>query len=98
MCYHCYKEYGEPKIINDTTKSVASLIKIIYSFSPVGGHAHAVFDDWNIDDLTIKRCLYDIRFASDDQSKIERNCLREFKKLNTQERASALALFEGWIN
>ena len=102
MCYSCYKEYGCPAIVNEATKHAAKLVEQVYEWSCVGGNAHIVLDDFNIEDSSIDWCLKDatslnIRDACQEQLDVERECLLAFKSLTIEERASALALFEGWI-
>ncbi len=102
MCYGCYVEYGEPKIVSDATKKAALLVDAIYEFSCVGGNAHIVVDDFNIEDPNIDWCLDEalktnVHEADEVQLKVERECLEAFKAMTITERASALAIHEGWL-
>jgi hypothetical protein len=59
MCEQCYIDAGSPSIINEKTEHAARLIESIYD-SPeggVGGYAHIIVDDWNLDDDSIDFCL-----------------------------------------
>lgn len=102
MCYVCYEERGSPKIVNDTTRRAADAISSVYDFNSVGGNAHIVFDDWNIDDESIDYCLgnglrENIHEHTDAHLAIERRALTTFRALSLDERASALALQWGMI-
>ena len=101
MCYSCYEKYGKPSIVNHTTKRTAELVRVIYEFSDVGGNAHIVLDDFNIEDHHVEGCLNDVRIkeASGEtgQLQAERKCLEAFQAMTLDERASALAIYEGWI-
>lgn len=102
MCYGCYEEYGSPKIVNDATKHAANLIGAIYEFNCVGGNAHIVLDDFNIEDSNIDWCLNEalntnVHGHSEIQLQSERECLTALKGLTVEERASALAIHNGWI-
>lgn len=102
MCYGCYEEEGKPSIVNDATKEAAILTNAVYEFSCSGGNCHIVLDDFNIDDDSIEYCLNEglednLHEHTAEQLKIERECLLAFKALSVAERASALAIYEGWI-
>lgn len=103
MCYGCYLKAGEPAIINDATRAAAALVAKVYEFSMVGGNAHIVVDDWNLEDHNIRWCLdtalvENFHEASDEQLSAERGCLEALLALNPAERASAMALHDGFIS
>ena len=102
MCYTCYELYGKPKIINDKTKHSAKLISEIYDFNSVGGNCHIVIDDFNVESESIEWCLSEglsmnIHKHNKKQLMIEHKFLKTFLTLTEDERVSALAIFEGWI-
>ena len=102
MCYGCYKEYGEPKIVNQKTIKGVELVKQIYSYNLVGSNCHIVLDDFNIEDSDIDWCLNEsldknIHGSTKKQLEIERECLELFRYMTLGERASTLAMVEGWI-
>ena len=103
MCYDCYaNEYGKPDIVNEATKDAAKLIDAIYGFHCAGGNAHVVVDDYNLEDYHVDWCLNasltdKSEMASAEQLKAEQECLRALKALSLDERASALAIHEGWL-
>lgn len=102
MCYGCYEEAGKPEIINDKTKAAAALVDAVYEFSCVGGNAHIVVDDWNLEDHNIRWCLdtalaENVHEAGVEQLDAERACLEALLALTAAERASAMALHDGFI-
>ena len=92
MCYKCYTEYGKPEILNEATRKAAKLVEGVYEIHGAGGTAHVVVDDFNITDANVQFCLRDSEPGS-----IEYRCMQAFVNLSEDERASALALYEGWI-
>lgn len=102
MCYGCYEELGKPKVKTEKVLAVVSLIEYIYSYSDTGGNAHVILDDWNLEDEYIMRCIdvalvENIYESSKTQLEIEKQCLEKFLSLSMDERASALAIFEGYL-
>jgi hypothetical protein len=59
MCKTCWEEDGAYSIINERTKKGAELIEALYISEDggVGGYAHIVVDDWNLEDGNIDSCL-----------------------------------------
>lgn len=103
MCYNCYEEAGKPAIINEKTKKAAELINEIYEQEDcgVGGYAHIVVDDWNLDDSNIDFCInaanegkYDI---SEDGRQACLKCLHYLKELSEDERYSAMAIHDNFL-
>jgi hypothetical protein len=102
MCYNCYEEHGSPTIVNEGTEKAAKLIAAVYEYSCVGGNCHIVLDDFNIKDRHIDWCLEtalskNVHEADVKQLALERECLEAMKALTISERASALAIHEGWL-
>lgn len=104
MCFECYKAAGKPAIINEKTIYAAALVSKVYEFSNAGGHAHNVIDDWNLDDSNINWC---IKLIDENDEKTDTNplqieaeleCLMALSRLTDDERASAMALHEGFID
>lgn len=90
MCYGCYEEAGSPAIINDKTKAAAALVAEVYEYSLVGGNAHIVVDDWNLEDDNIRWCLdtalaENVHEADDEQLAAERACLEALLALTPAE-------------
>ncbi len=102
MCYNCYEEHGSPEIVNKGTEKAAKLIAMVYEGAGAGGNAHIVVDDFNIKDRSIDWCLevaiVENKFDTEpEQLAVERECLEAMKALTISERASALAIYEGWL-
>lgn len=105
MCQSCWDELDQPRIVNDLTESVATMISEVYDYHEVGGHAHIVLDDWNLEDEHIDYCLdvvnkggHDDEEVTQDQLKVEKACLEALKQMTLEERASALAIYYGFID
>lgn len=102
MCRGCYEEAGQPAIVNDKTKAAAVLVSKIYEYSRVGSNMHIVTDDWNLEDDSIDFCLNAIRTApfheiTPEQKEIEEACAVAFKSMTMDERASTLAIYDGYL-
>lgn len=100
MCVGCWEEYGSPRIVNPAVLAAAKVIDAVYAFSCVGGNLHVVIDDWNLD-LCNEADAYiatNIHEASAEQLAAERECLRLLLSLDEDERASALAIRDGYFD
>jgi hypothetical protein len=64
----------------------------VYTESSVGGGMHIATDDWNIDDESLEFCKSQIT------TRDEQLCYIALKNLTECQRATALALFEGYIS
>lgn len=105
MCYGCYEEAGKPAIVNDKTKKAAELIKDLYEQDGcgVGGYAHIVTDDWNLEDGNIDWCITEAEkgeyeHISEEGRQACINTLKCLKELTEDERYSALALVDNFID
>lgn len=85
------------------TKKAAELINEIYEQYDcgAGGYAHIVVDDWNMDDSSIDFCInaanegeYDI---SEEGRQACLNCLNYLKELSEDERYSAMAIHDNFL-
>jgi len=102
MCTSCWITYGAPKIKNSRTKHAAELIAAVYEWSCVGGNAHVVIDDFNLETHNIKYCIQynkdNPRESDADNPGAEQavtdECLQALLALTIDERASALALHD----
>lgn len=90
MCYGCYKDFGEPQVFAPNTGSLAVLASRI---DPSGG-LHIVIEDWNIESEHIQWCLDNVKDLTAD----ERIFAYEMLKLTMDERATVMALAEGYID
>jgi hypothetical protein len=109
MCEGCYEEYGRPAIITDRTLAAAELVRQVYDYSGVGGNLHIVLDDWNIEDDNLEFCAKEIAAggyfdpkypderATSEQLDVEKRCCDALARMTLAERASALALYDGYL-
>ena len=103
VCYGCWVEYGSPTLHDDRIARAAALAAEVYEHNAVGGNLHIVLDDWNLEDHNIDYCLEQIGRGGwegrDDpaQLAVERECGELLRALTEDERASALALWEGFF-
>lgn len=100
MCRSCWGEYGCPKIKSDRTRKAAKLIAEVYEYSVMGGNLHSIIDDWNIEDdsFTNEEMKVYHKDAPIEQLEVERRTYKFLRKLSLEERASALAIEEGYIS
>lgn len=99
MCKRCYEEEGSPRIVNESTVAAAAAISKVFEYSCVGGNAHVVIDDWNVEDWNINAALRDwlpenVHDADDAQLEAEREALERLLALSYDERVSALAIHD----
>ncbi len=91
MCYACWEEDGKPCIVNNNTLTAAIFIHRVYDRGPSGGHLHAQLEDWNLDSNNFGN-------LSPEANRDEVECFNYMKKLSFNERVSALAIFEEFID
>lgn len=105
MCIQCWQENEHPQIDNERVRSVALMIAQVYENHCTGGMLHIVIDDWNIEGHNIRWCL-DVAMAEaangghgddihPDDLALMRRCGEAMLALTEDERASALALYDG---
>lgn len=101
MCVKCWEERGKPSIVNGETKRAARLISKVYEHHGAGGGLHIVVDDWNLDHSSLGYCgqlmenpAYDV---SRERLTAERKCLKSLQAMTEDERASALAIHDGFF-
>lgn len=104
MCYSCYEDAGCPNIVNEKTKKAAELIKYLYEQDGcgVGGYAHIVVDDWNLEDSSIDWCILEAEKGAyehiPEESRIVCiDVLNFLKELTESERYSTMAIADGFI-
>lgn len=99
MCKSCWEEHGCPSIISKKTLHVAGLIEELYVDEPAGSLLHVVLDDWNIDDSNVKWCMSAecAKVCECEMTPLERSIAEAFLTMTVDERASALALCDGFI-
>jgi hypothetical protein len=101
MCRTCWVKYGSHLLQTPEVVEAARLIDAVYDFSCVGGNAHIVVDDWNIEDNHIDWCLNtaipeNVHEAAPEQLAAEKAALEALRRLSIAERNSALALLAGY--
>lgn len=98
MCENCWREYGSPKLDSPQIREAIPLIGDVYKYHLAGGALHIVLDDWNLDDNDIKHCRdYVADDTEPEQRDAELACLECFSNLSIDERASALARYDGFL-
>jgi hypothetical protein len=101
MCEQCWRDHGAPRLYNAKVQAAADAIARVYELSIVGGNAHVVVDDFNIDDGCIDWNLgegldMNVHKHGEAQIRIERDALEKLRALSLAERASALGLHDGY--
>ena len=92
MCIGCYEEYESPVERCGTTEQVVVLIREIYEESCVGGGMHIQLDDWNLDDEH-----FDSECEGFLKTENERACFALMKAMTVEQRATALAICNGFV-
>ena len=102
MCIHCWEKMGSPSIINDKTKEAARLIENVYVYHGAGGYGHIVLDDWNLEDDNVEWCLGRVEeneWGYDKKElEVTKKCLETLLQMSEEERASALAIYDGFVH
>jgi len=99
MCIDCYRRYSSPMIVSDATLLAAASIDIVFSYSAVGGNLHAILDDWNLEDEFFEDGFKNwSERASEDQVAAERACFDRLRGMSVDERASSLAIYDGFLS
>lgn len=100
MCYGCWEEAEKPVKITPAVLACVPLVKQLYEFSCVGGPAHNVTDDWNIEDDSIDWCLENGGHPEDsaEERGAANAVLHAMKVMDEDERLTTLALFDGYID
>lgn len=96
MCEGCWEEYGRSKILNENVLCATELIKNVYEFDCVGGNLHVQLDDWNIEDCFFEKFEPFDEDVTPEQLESELRCFNAMKLLSLKERASALAIYDGY--
>lgn len=95
---NCYRKLGSPVVVNSAVLHCAALIGCVYDLCPCGGRAHIVLDDWNLEDDNIAFCLgWDDPDETQEENVACVAALQAMRSLSIPERATALALHDGFI-
>ena len=92
--------YNEAKVDTPAVREAIALIAEVYLHSDVGGGLHVVVDDWNLEDHHIASLLVAVEGTHifDSQGAAEVACAKALLAMSLEERATALALFEGFFD
>lgn len=100
MCDNCWREYYDAaRIDTPLVRATAAAIAAVYEYSMSGGRLHILIDDFNLDDDNIawnEKYLREHPADSQEQHEAEAYCLGLLRNLSVPERASALALHDGY--
>jgi hypothetical protein len=100
MCMQCWNEYGRVQLDTPRVREAAAAIGAVYRHSCIGGNLHVAIDDWNLEDENLDFCASSIREnvheAGPEQLDAESRCLALLRALTEDERASAMALHDGF--
>lgn len=98
MCKGCWEEAGSPQIDNPQVREAERLISELYEIHSAGGDLHIVLDDWNVGDNHLDFCFNvidkDLKLDTHDKS-LHLQIYEKLKRMNEEERISALALCDG---
>lgn len=105
MCQTCFESYGSPSVVTDKITKAVELIENLYEQwgCCAGGYAHIVTDDWNLEDGNVEWCLNEAKEGASLKSISEEGRLASIEtleyllKLTETERATALALVDGFL-
>lgn len=98
MCANCWEErFAKAQIDNGAVRTAVKAIANVYDHGCCGGNLHCEVDDWNIEDGfftgDFKPCDPNV---PEEQLAAEQMCYDLLKSLSEAERASALALYDGY--
>lgn len=100
MCQNCWVEYYDSvQIDTPLVRATAAAIEAVYDYSMSGGRLHVIVDDFNLEDHNIEfaeKYLQENAAETPEQHQVESYCLGLLKNMSIPERASALALKEGF--
>ena len=91
MCMGCYEGYGSPRLLSPKIRQCSVMIAQVFDRCPVGGGLHIVIEDWNLEDDHLTSCR---KFV---ETEAEADLLVMLESMTLEERASALALHDGYF-
>lgn len=94
MCRQCWDDYEIEGSFCDLTDRAVELIGRVFEADEVGGNFHVAIDDWNLEDATLE-WIAERLFAELTSSEVR--LLAVFGMMSEEERATALAIHEGYI-
>jgi hypothetical protein len=102
VCQGCWEQWGSPAVDTPAVREAARLIGAVYGFGETGGNLHVQLEDWNLeqdlflDALALPDAEFNVWGGPPEQVAAERACAAAMAALGDDERASALALYEGF--
>lgn len=97
MCQSCYAEYGSPTVDTPKTRQLSWVLGRMDPF----GSLHIIVDDWNLEDDNIEFCRgfadKNERGYSAEVIADENHCLDLLESCTLEERASAMAMADGFM-
>jgi hypothetical protein len=101
MCETCWAEkFGYVRFDSEEVRGAAKAIEEVYRWHSCGGHLHVQLADWNLwDEFWREDCRPPLEYlgeVGDEELGAYQKCFDLMEKLDEFERASALALYEGF--
>ena len=101
MCHACYRGYGAHTAIAPEIVAAAKAVEALYEVHLAGGFLHIVTDDFNIEDCHVESVGESIAnpeaWWGREPDEVEREAHRLLAALDVKGRATALAVWEGWV-
>lgn len=99
MCEECWAEYGCPSEVTPEVKMAATAIQVTLKHQMDGGNLFPILD-WSFDDETLNLVITDIQRDEDtpkDRLNSERVCVRLLQEMPIVQRATTIALVQGYL-
>ena len=99
MCIGCWERHHAPTLDSPAIREAARLIGVVYEYHGAGGWLHVVVDDFNIETEHVQWCVehaHDYPSETLEEDAACRACAAALLKLSVPERASALAMHDGY--
>lgn len=100
MCRECWEDFGRAKVDTPRVREAAVAIGEVYGYDDDGWHLYTIIADWNLDNGNLDWCGWaiakNVNHAGREQLECEARCLALLRSLTLDERASALALHDGF--
>lgn len=96
MCGGCWQEHleehGTPSPVTSQIVTAVAAIRNLYAVHCTGGKMHVVTDDWNLEDDSLEFCGQNL-----PHDEVERICWERLSELTENQRATALAIHNGYL-
>lgn len=94
MCEACWHERGSPQVDTQQVRRLAELMQRMLDEQPHSGRWHIVLDDFNVEDEHVAFCLAEP--LDRPGCEIDAALATLLPIMSPAERASGIALAEGW--